>query len=236
MQDLFDKHLPLKPMPSELADRLTQQVLAAVATTLPAVPRPDVPTLPAQATPPLHFSAEQPDDQELYALFQKHLPLQPFPPELAARMQQHVLATLTTSATDPINTPATRALPATNLSSVGQSPTVAHALGVRWSSWLARLRQLFGGTPSLTLAGAASALLALLVFLGLSSIPGVAVPTTRRNTGVWRVLPNYRAWPRSAPGPGHRHRGPGRYSKIKRANRNRRGWPNRLLGWPRAID
>jgi len=174
LQALFHQHLPLKPMPPELAERLQQQVLAAVATTLRASPRPAPATLPAEAAPWLHFVAEEPGDEELYALFQKHLPLKPLPPELTAGLQQQVLAAVASSANSSINPPAVsdaHIVPTPNWVDHGQRQSLAHALGVQWSDWMARLRHLLGGTPSLALAGAASALLAIFVFLGLSRTP-----------------------------------------------------------------
>ena len=169
LRALFQKHLPLKPMPPELADRLKQQVLAAVATTLQASSRPSVSTLPLEATPAFHFVAEQPDDQELYDLFQRHMPLKPLPPVLAARWQQQVLAAVATTGSAP------RALSTTNPGPRQQSQNSAYIAGGLWSTWLTRLRELFVQAPSLALSGLASALLVMLVLIGLSRTPWLAV-------------------------------------------------------------
>ena len=169
LQALFHKHLPLKPMPPELADRLKQQVLAAVATTLQASPRPDAATLPLEAKPAFHFVAEQPDDQELYDLFQRHMPLKPLPPVLSARLQQQVLAAVATPA------PAARTLPTTNPGPRQQTKNSVHTAGGLWSTWLTQLREFFGHPPSLALGGLASALLVMLVLIGLSRTPWLAV-------------------------------------------------------------
>jgi len=159
---LFHKHLPFKPMPPALAERLKQQVLAAVATTLQASPRPDGSMLPLGAKPTVHFVAEQPEDQELYDLFQKHMAFNPLASERSVHLQQQVFAAVDT------DRPAARAVSTTSPVQRNHRQLVVRSSGARWATWLTRLRQLLTYPPSLAVGGVASALLVILVLFGLN--------------------------------------------------------------------
>ena len=184
---LFQRHLPHKPLPPDLADRLKQQVLAAVATTLQALPRPDASLLPLEATPALQFVAEQADEQALYDLFQKHMRHGSPSPELALHLQQQVAAAVGTTS------PAARLVPATHPARRRQSQSPVQSPGTRWAVWRTRLRALFAHPPALALGGVASVLLVMLVLIGLSHTLRPPVPppaSTLAPGGATSAAPN----------------------------------------------
>ena len=183
LQILFREHLPLKPMPTELAERLTQQVLALVATTLPATPLTEANAVQAEEAWPNHYMAANLADQEMRALFHEHLPLKPIPPELAEQLKQQVLAAVSTTLKTTSLMPATAAPATREIYSNGiihtvqnQRPTPSiRRLINGWLKWLTQLREKFWQAPTLALAGAALMLLVIVRIFGVGVAPSIVV-------------------------------------------------------------
>jgi hypothetical protein len=203
---LFRKHLPLRPMSPELAERLQQQVLAAVATTLQATARPEINAVQTEETLPHPFIADTRDDHELHTLFREHMPLKPMPPELAKRLQQQVLAAV---ATNLQTAPRPEAKAAPLPSKIASIPLVNNQrnqaskqllrlpavdwLHWDWSYWLTLLREKLHFTPALAMAGL---VLMLMVMIGLfvpaliRSPMATPSPATQANGGTKALPPS----------------------------------------------
>ncbi len=192
LQALFHKHMPLKPLPAELAERLQQQVLTMVATTLKTAPHTDAPIVWSEAAPPLHSVADAPRDQELHTLFREHMSLQPLPAELAERLQQQVLAMVATTLKSTSHTQSS------TVSGVRAIHAMRHGLRMsglaqRWSNGLSWLGEQFDLAPFMALTGVA---LVLIVVLGLlrsgiiSPLTGMPSPSKLGNGTTIAVKPS----------------------------------------------
>ncbi|CAN5708868.1 hypothetical protein BH10CHL1_BH10CHL1_41030 [soil metagenome] len=184
---LFHEHMPLQPLPAELAERLQRQVLAAVAMNFNPTSHTDAPAVWSEAESPLHFQADNLSDQQLHALFHEHMPLQPLPTELAEQLQQKVLAVVasTLKSTPPpvapirgaANVATARAMRSTNQST--RSPLQ------RLITWLTQVREKFWSTPYMSFAGAALVLLMAVGIYGAAMLqtPQATPAPVAQNSG-----------------------------------------------------